>query len=158
MRFLFSQIFFSPQVMRCAVITYKRGIYELPDKLPNNLRDSILGNIRKVLKIHRIIVIGHCRVFVPKRTLSKLPKNYWKFHMKTKVWLKYFVSDCRYQIPLYLWWIEPVLKCCKVPKYYDQHCLKTFLLASTLSKILIWLKKDNSIQTKTKNKQRWKLS
>ena len=40
----FHQIFFSPQVKRCAIITYKHGIYELPHKLPNNLRLRILGN------------------------------------------------------------------------------------------------------------------
>ena len=36
------QILRSPQVKRCAIITYKHGIYELHCELPNNLR--ILGN------------------------------------------------------------------------------------------------------------------
>ena len=35
---MFYQIFFSPQVKRCAIITYKYGIYELPHELPNDLR------------------------------------------------------------------------------------------------------------------------
>ena len=36
------QIFLLPQVKRCAIITYKHGISQLPHELPNNLR--ILGN------------------------------------------------------------------------------------------------------------------
>ena len=34
---MFSQILFSPQVKRWAIITYKHGIYELPNELPNDL-------------------------------------------------------------------------------------------------------------------------
>ena len=41
---MFYQIFFSPQVKRCAIITYEHGIYELPHELPNDLRLNILGN------------------------------------------------------------------------------------------------------------------
>ena len=41
---MFYQIFLSPQVKQCAIITYKHGIYELPHELPNNLRLRILGN------------------------------------------------------------------------------------------------------------------
>ena len=40
---MFYQIFFSPQVKWCAIITYKHGIYELP----NGLRLRILGNKEK---------------------------------------------------------------------------------------------------------------
>ena len=32
---MFHQIFFSPQVKRCVVITYKHGTYELPHEMPN---------------------------------------------------------------------------------------------------------------------------
>ena len=35
---IFCQIFFSPQVKRCAIIPYKHGTYEVPHKLPNDLR------------------------------------------------------------------------------------------------------------------------
>ena len=38
------QVFVSPQVKRCAIITYKHGIYELPYELPNDLRLRILAN------------------------------------------------------------------------------------------------------------------
>ena len=41
---MFYQILFSSQVKRCAIITYKHGIYELPHELPNDLRQSTLGN------------------------------------------------------------------------------------------------------------------
>ena len=41
---MFYEIFFSPQVKRYAIITYKRGIYELPHEFPNNLRLRILEN------------------------------------------------------------------------------------------------------------------
>ena len=56
---MFYEIFFSPQVKRCAIITYKHGIYELPHELPNNLRNrrkdlSKLGDIREVSKRHRM--------------------------------------------------------------------------------------------------------
>ena len=37
---MFYQISLSPQAKRCAIITDKHGIYELPDALPNNLRLS----------------------------------------------------------------------------------------------------------------------
>ena len=41
---MFYQIFFSPQVKRCAIITYKHSIYELRHELLNDLRLKILGN------------------------------------------------------------------------------------------------------------------
>ena len=34
---MFYQIFLSPQVKRCAIISYKHGIYELPHEFPNDL-------------------------------------------------------------------------------------------------------------------------
>ena len=36
------QTFLSPKVKRCAIITYKYGIYELPYELPNDLRLNII--------------------------------------------------------------------------------------------------------------------
>ena len=47
--FMFYQIFVSPLVKRCAIITYKHGIYQLPQELPNDLRTT------KVSKLHRMI-------------------------------------------------------------------------------------------------------
>ena len=48
---MFYQIFFSPQVKPCAIVTYELGIYELPQELPNEL-----GNFRNVSKLNRMIV------------------------------------------------------------------------------------------------------
>ena len=41
---MFYKIFLSPQVKRWAIITYKHGIYELPNELSNDLRLRIMGN------------------------------------------------------------------------------------------------------------------
>ena len=41
---LFHQIFLSPQVKQCAIISYKHGIYELPNELLNDLKLRILEN------------------------------------------------------------------------------------------------------------------
>ena len=41
---MFYKIFLSPQVKQCAIITYKHGIFELPQELPNDLRLRILEN------------------------------------------------------------------------------------------------------------------
>ena len=41
---LFYQIFLSPQVKQCAIISYKHGIYELPNELLNDLKLRILEN------------------------------------------------------------------------------------------------------------------
>ena len=40
---MFYKIFLSPQGKRWAIISYKHGIYELPQELPNVLRLKILG-------------------------------------------------------------------------------------------------------------------
>ena len=54
---MFQQIFLSPQMKRCAIITYKHGMYELLNELPNDLRLNLRKseNIRKVSKLHRLI-------------------------------------------------------------------------------------------------------
>ena len=51
---MFYQIFLSPQVKRCTIITYKHGIYMAERLKTSDLRK--LGNIRKVSKLHRMIV------------------------------------------------------------------------------------------------------
>ena len=52
---MFYQLFLSPQVKQQVIITYKRGIYELPHELPNDLRPRILGNEK---------IIGKCVSFI----------------------------------------------------------------------------------------------
>ena len=49
------QIFVSLQEKRSVIICNKQGIYELHHELLNDLRLRKLGNIRKILKIYRII-------------------------------------------------------------------------------------------------------
>ena len=62
---MFYQIFLSPPVKRLAIITYKRGIYELPYQQKTHEKQKLDSS-------------------------SSGP-----FHMKTKVSLKYFANDCR---------------------------------------------------------------
>ena len=52
---MFYQIFLSPQVKQCAIITYKHGIYEMAHELPNDLRLRILGNKG---------ILGNCLNFI----------------------------------------------------------------------------------------------
>ena len=52
---MFYQIFLSPQVKRCAIITHKHGIYDLPQEFPNNIRLRILGNYE---------ISGNCLNFI----------------------------------------------------------------------------------------------
>ena len=42
------------------------------------------------------------------------------------------IPSLLYKVSFCLWLIRSVLKHCKVPKYYDQDCLKIFFLPSTL--------------------------
>ena len=49
------QIFLSPQTKRCAIITYKRDVYELPHELPNYLR------------LNAILIIGQRKSFCRQR-------------------------------------------------------------------------------------------
>ena len=62
---MFYQMFFSPQVKRCTIITYKQGIYELPHELRNNLE-----NVSKPSKPNRMI--PQC----PASPLNQHPKHY----------------------------------------------------------------------------------
>ena len=41
---MFYQILLSPQGKRSEIIIYKRGIYQLPHELPNDVRQLILRN------------------------------------------------------------------------------------------------------------------
>ena len=52
---MFYQIVLSPEVKRCAVITYKQGIHKMPHELPHDLTYTKLEKFRKVSKLHRII-------------------------------------------------------------------------------------------------------
>ena len=41
---MFYQTFFSPQVKRCVIVTYKHGIYQFSHEMPNHLKLRTLGN------------------------------------------------------------------------------------------------------------------
>ena len=57
---MFYQIFLSPQAKRCAIITYKHGIYELSHKLPNDLRLSLKYSVNECSYLRENIVkTGH---------------------------------------------------------------------------------------------------
>ena len=99
---MFYQFFFSPQVKRSVIITNKHGIYELPLELPYDLRLRILGNyeISGKSKNDNLVLS-----LPPKmKLLPILAENSLKikmdfshsvlFHMKTRVYLTYFVRDC----------------------------------------------------------------
>ena len=49
------KIFLTRQVKRSVIISNKHGIYELPHKLPNDLRLRILGNWERSGKSQNII-------------------------------------------------------------------------------------------------------
>ena len=41
---MFEQVFLSPQVKRCMIITYRHGMYKFSRELPHDLKFRILGN------------------------------------------------------------------------------------------------------------------
>ena len=51
---MFYQIFPPLQVKQSEITSNKHGIYELPHKLPNNLRLKDLRKLRKVRKISKL--------------------------------------------------------------------------------------------------------
>ena len=52
---MFYQLFISPQVKQCAIITYKHGIYEQPHKFHNDLRLRISGDKKISVKCLNLI-------------------------------------------------------------------------------------------------------
>ena len=64
---MFDQIFLSPQVKCCGIITYNYGIYKLPHELPNDLKLNSM--------------IAQCPVSPPK-VLLILKENSWKIEVK----------------------------------------------------------------------------
>ena len=73
---MFDKIFVSPQVKRMVImsnkhviISKKHGIYELAHDLPNDLRSRMLGKIKKISKLHRII--AWCSVLLSKLKFSQ---------------------------------------------------------------------------------------
>ena len=74
---MFYQIFLSPQVKQCAIVTYKHGVHELPDKFTK-------------IKVLLILV----------KTLQKQKLSFSRsalIHAETRVSLRYLVNYCRLQ-------------------------------------------------------------
>ena len=100
---MFHQFFFSPQEKRYTIISYKHGIYELPHKLPNDLRLRKLGNTEKVSKLHNglvpssptkmkiLLIPAKC----PRKTETKLFPE-CAISSETSAILQYFVNDYSY--------------------------------------------------------------
>ena len=91
---MFYQFLCSLQVRRCAIISYKHGIYDLPHELPSNLKLRILGNQKisgKSLNPKNDSLVPNF-VNTSKKTLEKQKLNFFRnvlFHVKTRVYLKY---------------------------------------------------------------------
>ena len=98
------QTLLSPQVKRCAIITYKNGIYELS----NDIRLRKLGNISRISKLHRMIAWRpapppnrkFCQCY--QKTLKKQKLNSPRSappHTKTTASLKYPASGRPRKLP-----------------------------------------------------------
>ena len=80
---MFYQISFSTQVKRFVVISDKHGQYELPDKLPNDLRLRILGKqeiLGNGLTLQNESAVGS--LFPHMNILLILEENSWKIEIK----------------------------------------------------------------------------
>ena len=76
---MFYQIFLLPQAKRCAIITYKYGIYEL--------NDGFVASVTVKIKIFLIL----------RKAFQKQKLNFFRsalFHTKTRVSPRYPVNDC----------------------------------------------------------------
>ena len=50
---MFYQIFYSPQVKRCAIITYKHGIYEVASRVAERLKTFVDGGLSAYTRIKK---------------------------------------------------------------------------------------------------------
>ena len=78
---MFYPIFHSPQVKRCAIITYKHDMYELPHELLNDVRLRILvnykipGKYQNLIEWHSAPSSPSPKTEIPSNTSKKLLKN-----------------------------------------------------------------------------------
>ena len=64
------------------------------------------------IKFHHIEIVSH-----PSRSFWFLPDCY---ALSWYVQLVQYVFYARFQVVLYLWWMETLLRCCKIPNCYVQ--------------------------------------
>ena len=106
---MFYQVFLSPQVKRWAIIAHKHDIYEFLNKLPNNLRLSILENKEiSAKRLNCIEWVPSVRSLCQKQSFVNTSRKPLKqklnfsrcalFHMKTRVSLKISWSYCRWAL------------------------------------------------------------
>ena len=138
---MFYQIFLSPQVKRCAIITSKHGIYEFPHELPNDLRLRVLGDI-----LHQYISSPrgahhttqpsqwkNINIHTHTHTHHQLHWSHWlkinNNEMKQSRWAKELFNKTQK--------LEPNLCRAETHLYFSSSCLKLpskhFNVASTLS-------------------------
>lgn len=65
--------------------------------------------------------------------ISEVPKILTLLRSELERQILFQVCYTIHQVSFYLWRIGPLLKNCNAQKYYDQDCLTTFHLLSTLS-------------------------
>ena len=77
---MFYQIFFSPQMKRCAIITYKHGMYRLLNDSPNNLRMDLrkIENITNKYNTQRLFRSWSFALQIQKQ--KPKGKGYWKLN------------------------------------------------------------------------------
>ena len=101
---MFYQIFRSPQVKRCAIITYEHGMYVLPHELPNDVRLRILENCEIPGKYQNPIEWRPAPRPLPKTEIPPIPVKATEkqklifsrralFHTKIRISLKYDKND-----------------------------------------------------------------
>ena len=97
---MFYQIFLSQKVKRCANITYKRGRYEFPHKLSNDLtlrilQNSIIRKVSKLLSAHssyqNLNFVNTSKKLLKNRELPIVPYFTWKLELVSNVlWMKFW--------------------------------------------------------------------
>ena len=124
---MFWQIFLLPQVKRCASITYKHTLYELPHELPNALKLRILGNIKKLSKLYRMI--GQCPVSPPKQNfwnVELVPDILWAI-VGHPVVLPPHSKNCSTLMQSLYYWISKEFWLQKFPSFRSWNTYKTTL-------------------------------
>ena len=101
---MFDQIFLSPHMKRSMIISNKHGMSKLPHELPNDSKYSILKimkyqeNLKSSQNYSLVLSLLPTKKFCryQQKSPQKQKLNLFRitlFHMKTKVYLKYFVND-----------------------------------------------------------------
>ena len=88
---MFYQIFYSPQVKRCAIITYKHGIYEVASRVAERLKTFVDGGLSAHTRIKKK---KNLNILVPHKNPPRHADAGPSAHTRKKKRLKYSVSYC----------------------------------------------------------------